>query len=136
MKYVLKDLLLINLSALLLISACTISSPRIESIDPRIGSLGDVLTIRGQHFGKERGENYVTIGGIVPTSSAYIQWQDNLIALRTPDFGDSGLVYVFVNGKRSNPSLFTNRSIMPQRITDSQSGNGPALTGLTPVSGK
>ena len=136
MKYALKDLLLINLSALLLISACTISSPRIESIDPRIGSLGDVLTIRGQHFGKERGENYVTIGGIVPTSSAYIQWQDNLIALRTPDFGDSGLVYVFVNGKRSNPSLFTNRSIMPQRITDSQSGNGPALTGLTPVSGK
>lgn len=136
MKSSLKLFFLVSIPVLLFFTACFIGSPKIDSIDPRIGSLGEVLTIRGQHFGKERGENYVTIGGIVPTASAYIQWQDDLIALRTPDFGDSGLVYVYVNGKRSNPSLFTNRSNMPQRITDSQSGSGPGLSGLSPVSGK
>jgi hypothetical protein len=120
----------------LLFTSCFTRSPRIDSIDPRIGSLGEILTIRGQHFGDKRGENYVTIGGIIPTSSAYIQWKDDLIALRTPDFGDSGLVYVFVNGKRSNPNLFTNRSIMPQRITDTQLGSGPVLSEVSPVSGR
>ncbi len=128
--------ILIYLSALVVLNSCFSKSPRIESIDPRIGSLGEILTIRGQHFGKERGENYVTIGGIVPTASAYIQWQDDLIALRTPDFGDSGLVYVHVNGKRSNASLFTNRSVMPQRVTDTQTGSGPVLSSLSPVSGR
>lgn len=132
----LKATVLLSLFASLFFASCFSKSPRIESIDPRIGSLGEVLTIRGQHFGKERGENYVTIGGIIPTASAYIQWQDDLIALRTPDFGDSGLVYVHVNGKRSNASLFTNRSVMPQRITDTQTGSGPALSSLSPVSGR
>ncbi|WP_304224696.1 IPT/TIG domain-containing protein [Gracilinema caldarium] len=132
----LKATILLSLFASLFFASCLSKSPRIESIDPRIGSLGEVLTIRGQHFGKERGENYVTIGGIIPTASAYIQWQDDLIALRTPDFGDSGLVYVHVNGKRSNASLFTNRSVMPQRITDTQTGSGPALSSLAPVSGR
>lgn len=126
----------ITLLATLTLLSCSQARAHIESIDPRIGNLGDVMTIHGSHFGKDRGENYVTIGGIIPTASSYIQWKDGLIALRIPDFGDSGLVYVHVNGKRSNASLFTNRSVMPQRITDTQTTNGPTLTSISPVSGR
>ncbi|MDR2069364.1 MAG: IPT/TIG domain-containing protein, partial [Spirochaetaceae bacterium] len=91
---------------LLFFSACKDEGPSITSINPRIGMMGEVLTIRGEHFGAERDESYVTIAGIAPTASSYIEWNDTRISLRLPEFGESGLVYVHRGNLKSNAALF------------------------------
>lgn len=117
-------------------SSCFGGGPKINSIDPRIGNMGEVLTIQGSGFGDARKEGYVSIAGISPTASSYIEWKDNEIAVRIPDFGDSGLVYVHTHGKKSNPALFTNRASMPQPISGSATGDGPRIDSIDPSSGR
>jgi hypothetical protein len=86
-------LFLISTFLLVLCMGCEKQEPVITSIYPRIGQMGEVVTIWGENFGDERDEtSYVTIAGIAPTSSAYIDWRDGYIALRVPEFGESGLV--------------------------------------------
>ena len=112
-KRVLKSLL--NLYAasfamllVFLIGACREKTPEISSIDPSIGRMGDVFTIRGSGFGDERNSSFITIAGASPTSSSYLSWSDNEIAVRAPEFGEAGLVYVYRGGKKSNPAMFAN----------------------------
>ncbi len=116
-------------------TSCLGNSPHVASIDPRIGVMGEVLTIRGAHFEDQRNENHVTIAGIAPTASSYIEWTHDRIAVRIPDFGDSGLVYVHVRGKKSNPALFTNRATMPQPVSLAAEGDGPRIEAVDPVAG-
>jgi len=116
--------------------SCFGGGPKISSIDPRIGNMGEVLTIQGSGFGDTRKEGYVSIAGITPTASSYIEWKDNEIAVRIPDFGDSGLVYVHNHGQKSNPALFTNRASMPQPISGSTAGDGPRIDSIDPSSGR
>jgi hypothetical protein len=86
----------------------------IDFVEPKIGFLGEPLVINGANFGGERGDSYVTIAGTRPTGSSYQLWQDDKIVFRVPEFGESGLVYVFVNGKKSNAALFSDRLKMPK----------------------
>ncbi|MDR2134085.1 MAG: IPT/TIG domain-containing protein, partial [Treponema sp.] len=79
-------------------ASCKKKSPLIRSISPKIGMTGDILTIEGENFGKERDESYVTIAGISPTGSSYLGWQENSISVKIPEFGESGLVYVHAGG--------------------------------------
>ena len=109
--------------------------PVIHSIHPQIGIMGEPVVIRGAFFGKERGESYVTVAGAQPTSMAYKSWQDDEIIFITPEFGDAGLVYVHVKGKKSNGKLFTSQVTMPKQILDSDIGLGPRIAQLTPQSG-
>ena len=88
------------------IQACKEARPEIETIYPRIGMMGDVLSIRGRGFGDERNESFITIAGTSPTSSSYLSWSDKEISVRVPEFGEAGLVYVHRGKKRSNPALF------------------------------
>jgi transglutaminase-like putative cysteine protease len=116
-------------------SSCTEKGPAISSLDPRIGIRGDILSIRGKNFGSQRDESYVSIAGAAPTNSSYLSWQDDLITLRVPNFGESGLVYVHARGKKSNGALFSNAAAIPQPVQKAESGSGPQIVSVEPNSG-
>ena len=118
---------------LLLFTSCIGRSPRIDSIDPRIGNRGEVLTIQGSGFRTERGESRVLIAGTSPTASSYIEWSDTRIAVRIPDFGESGLVYVSVDGRKSNPALYTNRASVPLPVSSEDEGVAPKVLSVEPA---
>jgi transglutaminase-like putative cysteine protease len=96
--------------------------------------MGEILSIRGENFGPPSDESYVTIAGTPPTSSSYIEWRDDYISLRVPEFGESGLVYVHVRGKKSNPMLFSNRATLPQPVEPDVMGIGPRILSVSPLS--
>lgn len=118
--------------AFICLGACIGGGPRIDGIDPRIGNRGEVLTISGTGFKGERGESRVLIAGTSPTASSYIEWSDSRIAVRIPDFGESGLVYVTVGGKKSNPMLYTNRASVPLPVSSENEGIGPRALAVDP----
>ena len=117
------------------LASCREKGPEIESIYPRIGRMGDALTIRGKGFGNERGESFITIAGASPTSSSYLSWDDNEISVMIPEFGEAGLVYVHRGRKKSNPALFANQVTLPTLTEGSHTGNTPRISSLEPSSG-
>ncbi|GHV62240.1 hypothetical protein AGMMS49587_08520 [Spirochaetia bacterium] len=123
-------------SFVLILSSCKEQIPQINSLNPRIGMMGELLTIRGEHFGNEKDESFVTIAGIPPTSSSYIEWQDNLIRIRVPEFGDSGLIRVHAGGRASNALLFSNRAALPAPVSGTDVGIGPQIASVSPQSGQ
>jgi transglutaminase-like putative cysteine protease len=120
------------LIAALFFSACEEKEPHIDSIYPAIGRMGEVLTIHGENFGNDRDESYVTVAGITPTSSSYITWEDNLISFSTPEFGESGLVYVHRGKKKSNPAFFSDRETIPAPVTGSEAEIRPQISSIEP----
>jgi transglutaminase-like putative cysteine protease len=129
-----KSLVPLFLLCSLIFSACGEKPPVIDSIDPRIGRMGDVLTIYGKNFGASQEESYVTIAGAPPTSSSYVLWQDDRISVRVPEFGDAGLVYVHRRNQKSNPALFSNRAVMPELVQGSDTGVNPLVNSVEPAS--
>lgn len=115
--------------------SCSGRQLRIDSIRPAIGDPGSLLEIRGTGFGDQRGESVVRIAGEAPTASSYLEWGDDRISVRIPDFSDSGLVYVEVRGRKSNPSLFTVKSAVPKLATAAEDGIAPRVTSLSRTSG-
>jgi transglutaminase-like putative cysteine protease len=116
--------------------ACTDKKPVIHSLDPPIGMLGETLSIRGENFGDRQGESYVSIAGTAPTGSSYLRWEDNLITLRVNEFGESGMVRVYVGDKQSNALLFANRATMPEPAKGGAPGIGPQVSAVTPSSAR
>jgi len=121
------------LAALLI--ACNVKSPFIDSIDPKIGRMGEAITLRGGNFGAQREESYVTIAGTAPTNSSYVAWQDDLIMVKVPELGESGLVYVNVKGKKSNGVLFSNSTAMPRPVEGENIGFEPQIVSVSPGTG-
>ena len=113
-------------------AACGPRPPVIQSISPKIGKPGDVLAITGEYFGKERDESYVTIAGASPTNSSYLGWQDDRITLRLPEFGDAGLIYVYVKGRKSNGALFSNQLTLPVPPKGDETGPEPRINSVNP----
>ena len=130
-----KFLRIAALASLILFLSCGSKVPVISSIDPKIGVMGDVVTISGKNFGSSRDESYVTFRGIAPTSSSYYAWQDNLIMIRIPELGESGLVYVHSRGRKSNGALFTNSASVPKPVAGEELGLGPIIASISPQSG-
>jgi transglutaminase-like putative cysteine protease len=126
---------LFSLFAALLLISCEDKSPAISSIYPRIGNMGEIMIIRGENFGTEQGESYVTVAGISPTASSYIEWHEDLIRVRIPEFGESGLIYVYREDKKSNAALFSNRGAIPQPLAGEEAGAGPRISSVEPRSG-
>jgi hypothetical protein len=118
----------------LVFGACKENPPVIDSIEPRIGRMGDVINIYGENFGASQEESYVTIAGTPPTSSSYVLWQDDRISVRVPEFGDAGLVYVHKRNRKSNPALFSNRAAMPELVRGSAGGINPLISSIEPSS--
>jgi transglutaminase-like putative cysteine protease len=114
---------------------CKQEGPRITGIYPKIGMMGEVLTVIGENFGDEQDESYVTIAGIAPTASSYVEWRNDRIAFRAPEFGESGLVYVHRGDRKSNPALFANRAAIPEPVSEEQAGIGPRILSVNPASG-
>jgi transglutaminase-like putative cysteine protease len=121
--------------SLLFFVSCGEPPPVITSIDPRIGTGGEVLSIRGKNFGSRQNESHITIAGTSPTSSSYLSWEDDHISIRIPEFGESGLLYVRVGGKKSNGVLFSNRAGIPRPVQGAGMGIGPRIGSVDPPSG-
>jgi transglutaminase-like putative cysteine protease len=118
----------------LFFSGCKEQGPRIDSVYPPIGRMGDVLTIRGEYFGDTQEESYVTVAGITPTLSSYITWQDNFISFTIPEFGESGLVYVYRENNKSNAALFSNVETIPLPVTGIDAEIEPRISSIVPKS--
>ena len=130
---------LFSLCVIILLAAalagCSERPPEIASIYPRIGRMGDVLTIRGAGFGNQRNESYITIAGTPPTSSSYLSWEDEKITVKIPEFGEAGLVYVHRGRSKSNPVLFANLSTLPEPMRGYEAGSNPEISSIEPASG-
>jgi len=129
-----KKIFLIFLISAALFS-CKSESPVITSIDPKIGRMGEVITLTGSSFGESRNESYVSIAGILPTNSSYYLWEDDCIIVRVPELGDSGLVYIHVNGKKSNGVLFSNSASVPRPVEGEELGLEPRISSINPQAG-
>jgi len=123
------------LFSFLLFISCDSKIPVISSIDPKIGRMGDVVTITGKNFGAEQEESYVTVAGISPTNSSYYLWEDNLIMVRIPEFGESGLLYVHTKGRKSNGVLFSNSASVPRPVDGEDLGLSPKILSISPQTG-
>jgi len=127
--------LLSLLVPLILLLSCDSKIPEIASINPKIGRMGEVITLTGINFGESREDSYVTIAGIAPTSSSYYLWQDDIIMVRVPELGESGLVYVHTRGRRSNGVLFSNSASVPRPVEGEELGLEPRITSVSPQTG-
>lgn len=95
--------------------------------------MGELITITGTGFGQKRGFNTVSIAGNEPTSSSYEYWSDTSIRVRTPLFGDSGLVFVNVGKKKSNSALFTKRDSIPILVNRKEGEELPTIAKFSPA---
>ncbi|MDR3302440.1 MAG: IPT/TIG domain-containing protein [Spirochaetaceae bacterium] len=111
--------------------ACSRDVPKIISINPQIEMTGNLLTIHGENFGDERNESFVRFGSVTPTLSSYHLWSDTTIIVRIPDFGESGLIYVQRNNKKSNAILFSTQEYMPVFPAQPES-SAPLITSIEP----
>ncbi|MDR1362683.1 MAG: IPT/TIG domain-containing protein [Spirochaetaceae bacterium] len=124
------SLLLISIA---LTTSCGGEKPQISTIDPQFAITGQNLTITGENFGSEQNESFVTIGGVSPTISSYIEWTNTKIILRIPDFGESGLIYVHRQNQKSNPVLFSTLGSMPSP-PETQTSYAPVIRQIRPAS--
>jgi transglutaminase-like putative cysteine protease len=128
-------LILPVLTALTFFLSCDSKVPQISTIDPKIGRMGEAITLTGNNFGSAREDSYVTIAGVTLTSSSYYLWQENFIIVRVPELGESGLVYVHVKGRKSNGVLFSNIASVPRPIEGEELGIGPRIVSINPQIG-
>ena len=69
-------------------------APVLESLSPRRGHAGAVVTLVGAHFGTRRGAGVVKFGAAIATE--YVSWSGAKIRVRVPDGTLSGWVRVRV----------------------------------------
>lgn len=103
------------------------SKPVIEEVNPPIGSPGDIITITGKDFGKDRNTSYVEIGGSRITASSYLEWSDTQIRIQLPANVKNGLVYVGTGSSRSKPSFFANRDDIPSLVKVNAQSTTPTV---------
>ena len=102
-------------------------APIINEISPRSAKSGELITIRGTHFGSERNGGMVVFGGIIPVSTSYFKWTDNQIQVYVPSEARSGFVYISVRGEASNGMLFVNPDYLPLVISGSADPGIPQI---------
>ncbi|MDR2467603.1 MAG: IPT/TIG domain-containing protein [Spirochaetaceae bacterium] len=100
-------------------------------LEPRIGKTGDYVTIHGHDFGEEQGESFVSFGGIIPTQTSYAAWNNNLIVVRIPDFGESCMLTVQCGSRKSNGVLFSTEDSMPVLSTTAR--GLPVISAIVPA---
>lgn len=90
--------------------------PRIESIDPVVIGVAEVVTIYGHRFGRRRGDAEVYFtpleGGepqipVDPASGGYRSWSDREISVRVPDGAGSGPVLLVTRDGTTESEVLT-----------------------------
>ncbi len=109
--------------------------PRLENISPEIGTPGGVLVLKGKHFGQEKLGSSVSISGIRPTSSSYLEWNDTQISLQIPADAGTGLVYVTTPLGASGGLLFTNKNRIPMVMSESMPPGVPFVEKMDTTEG-
>ena len=106
---------IITVVLLVLIVSCSDDNPvetgkkvTIVSISPRVGDVGETITINGTNFGTVRNSSLVSFAGTNATT--YLSWSDSQISVEVPPEAKSGKLWVIVNGEISNEIYFTIRS--------------------------
>lgn len=92
--------------------------PKIYSLDPPVGTEGDLVVINGKDFGKTRDSNYVEFCGSRLTAASYVSWNDNEIKVVLPHDIQDGLVYVARKNIRSKPAFFANSMTIPVEVPE------------------
>lgn len=128
-------LVCIAVAATTIINIQLTHEPVLSSINPPIGSPGDVIVLKGIHFGATRNESYVEIGGERLTASSYLSWNNSEIKVVLPSNIQEGLVIVDISGRRSKPGVFTNESTVPITVPSNPRTKTPEIIALTPASG-
>jgi transglutaminase-like putative cysteine protease len=124
-----------GLCVVLLVLSLWISGrgPVISGIEPRIAEPGDVLVINGDNFGEDRGK--VSIAGVIPVASSYLEWTPRRIRLHIPEDASSGLIHVLTNRKQSEGVLFTNRRDIPVVLGGPAESGKPYISSISPERG-
>lgn len=125
----------IVLASIFIVSYRTKPVPEIYSINPPVGSPGDVIIILGKNFGDERDMSYVEFSGSRLTASSYLSWSDNTIKLVLPSNVQDGLVVVGTKDMRSKPSLFANEVDIPIPVQEVEIQTKPVISEIEKVSG-
>ncbi len=116
----------------LLFSLHVNKKPEIYSINPPVGSPGDLIIIKGKGFGNTRETNFVEFGGARLTSSSYIAWSDTEIKVVLPANIKDGLVVVETKNNRSKPAFFANVTAAPVKVAENLQSITPVITGIMP----
>ena len=95
-------------------------APTITKVNPAMGPVGTVVTVRGNDFQSSQGDGAVTFNGVEATPTS---WQGKRIEVAVPEGATTGPVVVTVNGEVSNGVTF--KVIAP----------GPAITKVNPAMG-
>ncbi|MCR5606707.1 MAG: IPT/TIG domain-containing protein, partial [Treponema sp.] len=106
-------------------------TPVVNSINPTVGSPGDIMIISGENFGSSQGFSFVEIGGNKITSSCYLSWTDSQIKLVLPSNIQDGLVIVDIRTGRSKPLFFANETDIPVAIRPDPSTLIPGIESLS-----
>ncbi len=104
--------------------------PVLTSINPPIGTPGDIMIIDGANFGNSRGSSYVEIGGSKLTSSCYLDWNDSQIKVIIPSNVQDGLVFVNTNEK-SNHLFFANENDIPSPVRPDPKKSIPIIASIS-----
>lgn len=102
--------------------------PSVESISPAIAGPGEVIVLKGRHFGETMGDNWIEIAGDRISGNACIQWTDTTVMITLPETVADGLVYVCSRNGKSNPLVFANRNNIPVAARVSTDVGQPVIT--------
>ena len=106
------------------------SVPSISSISPTQAKIGDVLTVRGEGFGSNRGSATVVFSPNIRATS-FVSWTDTQIRVRIPQGTRTGNVFVLAPQGQSNTArlVVTSPYISSTSSSRLKSGDSITLTG-------
>jgi RHS repeat-associated protein len=103
----------------------SVPTPRIDSLSPVIGGVGNPVTITGAYFQSSQGPNIVSFNG---AGSGISSWSDTQINAVVPLYATTGPVTVIVNGATSNSVTYTVPSLVVNSVSPT---SGPVGTSVT-----
>lgn len=113
-----------------------IGKPVISSINPPIGSPGDIVVIKGENFGYSRESSFIEIAGSRVTASGYRDWDNSYIEFTVPSNVQDGLVVVQTASGRSDPTFFAKESSIPVAVRTDFRASVPVIDSVSPSTTK
>jgi len=98
------------------------STPKITSITPDSGYIGDVILISGSNFGNIRGKSAIYFNN--QPAVDYVSWNDTLINMKVPAGATTGKVMLTINSVNSNGIDFRVLKKLPSNVSVSKIQSG------------